>query len=132
MIKLGYKASAEQFAPGKLLDFSCLAEDVGFDSVFVSDHFQPWKHIDGHAPFSLTWLGALGARTKRAVRIEGTWPGSAVLDKGRSQVRKIREIPDHGIEMSVSGEIPGMPAFVKNAVLQFNGTGFVSLPFEER
>src|SRR5690242_304415 len=67
VIKLGYKASAEQFAPGKLLGFSCLAEDVGFDSVFISDHFQPWKHIDGHAPFSLTWLGALGAKTSRVV-----------------------------------------------------------------
>ena len=67
MIKLGYKASAEQFAPGKLLGFSCLAEEVGFDSVFISDHFQPWKHVDGHAPFSLTWLGALGARTSRVV-----------------------------------------------------------------
>src|SRR5438270_10499872 len=65
VIKLGYKASAEQFAPGKLLGFSCLAEEVGFDSVFISDHFQPWKHVDGHAPFSLTWLGALGARTSR-------------------------------------------------------------------
>src|SRR5438045_6813562 len=67
VIKLGYKASAEQFAPGKLLGFSCLAEEAGFDSVFISDHFQPWKHIDGHAPFSLTWLGALGARTSRVV-----------------------------------------------------------------
>src|SRR6202165_3418590 len=67
VIKLGYKASAEQFAPGKLLGFSCLAEEVGFDSVFISDHFQPWKHVDGHAPFSLTWLGALGARTSRVV-----------------------------------------------------------------
>ena len=67
MIKLGYKASAEQFAPGKLLGFSCLAEEVGFDSVFISDHFQPWKHVDGHAPFSLTWLGALGAKTSRVV-----------------------------------------------------------------
>src|SRR6201999_3322744 len=67
VIKLGYKASAEQFAPGKLLDFSCLAEEVGFDSVYVSDHFQPWKHVDGHAPFSLTWLGALGAKTSRVV-----------------------------------------------------------------
>src|SRR6516164_2061446 len=35
VIKLGYKASAEQFAPGKLLGFSCLAEEVGFDSVFI-------------------------------------------------------------------------------------------------
>ncbi|MGD9879749.1 MAG: glucose-6-phosphate dehydrogenase (coenzyme-F420) [Reyranella sp.] len=67
MLKLGYKSSAEQFAPGKLLDFACKAEAAGFDSVFVSDHFQPWKHVDGHAPFSLAWLGALGARTQRVV-----------------------------------------------------------------
>jgi coenzyme F420-dependent glucose-6-phosphate dehydrogenase len=67
MLKLGYKASAEQFAPTPLLDFSVLAEEVGFDSVFISDHFQPWKHTDGHAPYSMTWLGALGARTSRIV-----------------------------------------------------------------
>jgi coenzyme F420-dependent glucose-6-phosphate dehydrogenase len=48
-----------------LLQFACLAEQSGFDSVFISDHFQPWKHHGGHAPFSLTWLGALGARTSR-------------------------------------------------------------------
>nr|WP_255575210.1 glucose-6-phosphate dehydrogenase (coenzyme-F420) [Caldovatus aquaticus] len=66
-MKLGYKASAEQFAPGRLLEFAVLAEAVGFDSVFVSDHFQPWRHTDGHAPFSLAWLGALGARTSRIV-----------------------------------------------------------------
>jgi coenzyme F420-dependent glucose-6-phosphate dehydrogenase len=65
MLKLGYKASAEQFGPTELLHFSCLAEQAGFDSVFISDHFQPWKHHDGHAPFSLAWLGALGARTSR-------------------------------------------------------------------
>ena len=65
MIKIGYKASAEQFAPGELLGFACLAEELGFDSVFVSDHFQPWVHKGGHAPFSLAWLGALGARTAR-------------------------------------------------------------------
>jgi len=65
VLKLGYKASAEQFGPNELLAFSSLAETLGFDSVFVSDHFQPWKHNDGHAPFSFAWLGALGARTRR-------------------------------------------------------------------
>jgi len=65
VIKLGYKASAEQFAPNQLLAFACEAEARGFDSVFVSDHFQPWKHTDGHAPFSLSWMGALGAKTSR-------------------------------------------------------------------
>jgi coenzyme F420-dependent glucose-6-phosphate dehydrogenase len=67
VLKLGYKASAEQFGPNQLLEFSCLAEQAGFDSVFVSDHFQPWKHTDGHAPSALAWLGALGARTQRIV-----------------------------------------------------------------
>ena len=65
MLKLGYKASAEQFGPRELLDFSVLAEEVGFDSVMVSDHFQPWRHTGGHAPYSLAWLAALGERTER-------------------------------------------------------------------
>ena len=65
MLKIGYKASAEQFGPRDLLEFSVLAEEQGFDSVWISDHFQPWKHIDGHAPFSLAWLAALGERTSR-------------------------------------------------------------------
>ena len=65
MLKLGYKASAEQFGPRELLNFSELAEEVGFDSVMVSDHFQPWRHTGGHAPYSLAWLAALGERTKK-------------------------------------------------------------------
>jgi coenzyme F420-dependent glucose-6-phosphate dehydrogenase len=67
VLRLGYKASAEQFGPNELLDFSILAEQVGFDSVFISDHFQPWRHTGGHAPFSMAWMGALGARTSRVL-----------------------------------------------------------------
>jgi coenzyme F420-dependent glucose-6-phosphate dehydrogenase len=67
MLKLGYKASAEQFPPRQLLDFAVHAEAVGFDSIMVSDHFQPWRHTGGHAPFSFAWLGALGERTSRAI-----------------------------------------------------------------
>ncbi len=65
MLRLGYKASAEQFGPRDLLEFSVIAEEVGFDSVMVSDHFQPWRHNGGHAPYSLAWLAALGERTSR-------------------------------------------------------------------
>ncbi|MDQ1534491.1 MAG: coenzyme F420-dependent glucose-6-phosphate dehydrogenase [Actinomycetota bacterium] len=65
MTKLGYKASAEQFAPRELLEFAQLAEQVGLDSVAVSDHFQPWRHRTGHAPSSLVWLGALAEATER-------------------------------------------------------------------
>jgi coenzyme F420-dependent glucose-6-phosphate dehydrogenase len=65
VLKLGYKASNEQFPPRELLDYAILAEEVGFDSVFISDHLQPWRHDGGHAPFALSWLGALGASTSR-------------------------------------------------------------------
>ncbi|GLY30426.1 F420-dependent glucose-6-phosphate dehydrogenase [Kineosporia sp. NBRC 101731] len=64
-MKLGYKASAEQFAPGQLADFAVQAEDQGLDSVWISDHFQPWRHVDGHAPSALVWLPWVAARTQR-------------------------------------------------------------------
>jgi coenzyme F420-dependent glucose-6-phosphate dehydrogenase len=66
-LTLGYKASAEQFGPRELLDYSVLAEQLGLDSVAVSDHFQPWRHHGGHSPNSLVWLGALAERTDRAL-----------------------------------------------------------------
>ena len=64
-LKLGYKASAEQFAPRELVELAVAAEEHGMDSATVSDHFQPWRHEGGHAPFSLAWMTAVGERTKR-------------------------------------------------------------------
>jgi coenzyme F420-dependent glucose-6-phosphate dehydrogenase len=117
VLKIGYKASAEQFGPRELLEFSVLAEEVGFDSVFVSDHFQPWKHTDGHAPNSLAWLGALGASTKRVVigtsvatptfryqpsivaqafgTLGSMFPGRVVLGVGTGE--SLNEVPSSGI-----------------------------------
>jgi coenzyme F420-dependent glucose-6-phosphate dehydrogenase len=66
-LRFGYKASSEQFGPNELIEFSVLAEEMGFDSVFLSDHFQPWMHDGGHAPAALPWLGAVGARTSRVL-----------------------------------------------------------------
>ncbi|TDE97262.1 glucose-6-phosphate dehydrogenase (coenzyme-F420) [Occultella glacieicola] len=64
-LKLGYKASAEQFAPRELVEIAVAAEEHGMESVAVSDHFQPWRHDGGHAPFSLAWMAAVGERTSR-------------------------------------------------------------------
>lgn len=66
-LKLGYKASAEQFPPRTLLDFSVEAERHGLEIIAISDHFQPFRHTGGHGPASLPWLGALGERTQRAL-----------------------------------------------------------------
>lgn len=66
-LKIGYKASAEQFAPRELVEYAVLAEQAGLDSVVVSDHFQPWRHKGGHAPFSMAWMTAVGERTSRVL-----------------------------------------------------------------
>ena len=64
-MRYGYKASAEQFPPRRLLDLAVAAEAAGFESVWTSDHFQPWRHTDGHAPNALVWLGAAAQATER-------------------------------------------------------------------
>ncbi len=66
-LKIGYKASAEQFGPRRLVELGVLAERNGFDTVTVSDHYQPWRHEGGHAPFSLAWMSAVGERTERVL-----------------------------------------------------------------
>ncbi len=71
-LRIGYKASAEQFGPRDLVEYAVRAEQVGLDSVWVSDHYQPWRHTGGHAPFSLSFLTAVGERTSRVVLGLGT------------------------------------------------------------
>ncbi len=66
-IAIGYKASAEQFGPRELVEYGVAAERHGFDSAVVSDHYQPWRHNGGHAPFSISWMTAVGERTERIV-----------------------------------------------------------------
>jgi len=64
-LRIGYKASAEQFGPRELVEFGVRAEELGLDSAVVSDHFLPWRHNGGHAPSALAWITAVGERTER-------------------------------------------------------------------
>jgi coenzyme F420-dependent glucose-6-phosphate dehydrogenase len=66
-VRYGYKVSAEQFGPRELLGYAALAEELGLETIAISDHFQPWRHTGGHAPNALTWLGAAGERTESAL-----------------------------------------------------------------
>jgi coenzyme F420-dependent glucose-6-phosphate dehydrogenase len=66
-VRIGYKASAEQFGPVALLDFALEAERSGLEIIAISDHFQPWRHTGGHSPAALPWLAAAGQRTASAL-----------------------------------------------------------------
>lgn len=62
MVQLGWKAAPEQFPPTDLLKYAIDAEKAGFDSIDVSDHFNPWSE-EGQASFTWTWLGAAATHT---------------------------------------------------------------------
>jgi coenzyme F420-dependent glucose-6-phosphate dehydrogenase len=66
-VRIGYKASAEQFDPPTLLEYTRQAEAAGLEIVATSDHFQPWRHRGGHSPAALPWLGAASVSTTTAV-----------------------------------------------------------------
>jgi coenzyme F420-dependent glucose-6-phosphate dehydrogenase len=66
MLKLGWKAGPEQYQPKELLEYAIAAENAGFDSIDVSDHFHPWSE-SGQACFSWTWLGAAAVQTSKIV-----------------------------------------------------------------
>jgi len=56
--------ATEQFSPSALVDQAVDAERAGFDSLNVSDHFQPWWE-PGHSGQAWTLLGAIGQATER-------------------------------------------------------------------
>ena len=66
-VRIGYKASAEQFDPATLLEYTKAAEAAGLEIVATSDHFQPWRHREGHSPAALPWLGAATQATTSAL-----------------------------------------------------------------
>lgn len=68
MTRFGYFASLEEFSPAACLDQAVLAEETGFDSIWVNDHFHPWfDHLhDGSSANGgncWSWLPAAFERT---------------------------------------------------------------------
>ncbi len=61
---VGLVLSHEQFPAPTLIELGIAAEAAGFDSIWTSDHFQPWMANQGHAGHAWVTLANLGARTR--------------------------------------------------------------------
>jgi G6PDH family F420-dependent oxidoreductase len=70
----GYFLSAEELAPAKLVETGRLAEQAGFDRVWVSDHYHPWTQAQGESAFVWAVLGALAATTDLKLTTAVTCP----------------------------------------------------------
>ncbi|HEY7966604.1 MAG TPA: TIGR03557 family F420-dependent LLM class oxidoreductase [Solirubrobacteraceae bacterium] len=63
-MRIGYFLSCEEFSPSELLAQARLAEDAGFEGLWISDHLHPWNDAQGHSPFVWSMIGALAQATE--------------------------------------------------------------------
>jgi G6PDH family F420-dependent oxidoreductase len=70
----GYFLASEDHGPRALVDQARLAEQAGFDSLWISDHYHPWLDVQGQSPFVWTTIGALAEAVRLPVETAVTCP----------------------------------------------------------
>ncbi len=58
-MRIGYFLSSEEFDPQQLIEQARLAEQAGFDALWISDHYHPWNDEQGQSPFVWGVIGAI-------------------------------------------------------------------------
>ncbi|MGK5727983.1 TIGR03557 family F420-dependent LLM class oxidoreductase [Streptomyces sp. URMC 124] len=74
MTEYGYFLSTEEHGPADLVEQARMAEQAGFTSLWISDHFHPWNSAQGQSPFVWSVIGALSQATSLPVRTAVTCP----------------------------------------------------------
>jgi G6PDH family F420-dependent oxidoreductase len=64
-VKIGYFLSCEEFGPLELLEQARMAEETGFEALWISDHYHPWVEEQGQSPFVWSVIGGLSQVTSR-------------------------------------------------------------------
>jgi len=60
-MRIGYFLSCEEFGPKELIEQARLAEEAGFDALWISDHYHPWNDNQGQSPMVWSVIGAVSA-----------------------------------------------------------------------
>jgi G6PDH family F420-dependent oxidoreductase len=74
MVRIGYALSSEEHGPAELVRQARLAEEAGFQALWISDHFHPWNDEQGQSPFVWSTIGALSQVTRLPVSTAVTCP----------------------------------------------------------
>src|SRR3954465_8199394 len=64
-LEIGYWLSSEETDPRAPAAHAAQAEEIGFASAMISDHFHPWVRAQGQSPFVWTVLGAIATGTSQ-------------------------------------------------------------------
>jgi G6PDH family F420-dependent oxidoreductase len=73
-MRIGYFLSSEEYTPAQLVDQARRAEQAGFESLWISDHFHPWNDEQGQSPFVWSLIGAISQVCSLPVTTSVTCP----------------------------------------------------------
>src|SRR5437763_15756707 len=73
-MRIGYFLSSEEFGPRELVRQAQMAEQAGFDGLWISDHFHPWNEEQGHSAFVWSTIGAIAQATRMHLTTAVTCP----------------------------------------------------------
>ncbi|RCH67370.1 LLM class F420-dependent oxidoreductase [Streptomyces sp. SDr-06] len=74
MTEYGYFLSSEEHTPAELVEQARMAEQAGFTSLWISDHYHPWNDQQGQSPFVWSVIGALSQAVSLPVETAVTCP----------------------------------------------------------
>jgi G6PDH family F420-dependent oxidoreductase len=74
MVSIGYFLASEEFGPKELIRQARMAEETGFERLWISDHFHPWNDAQGNSPFVWSVIGALSEATSLPITTAVTCP----------------------------------------------------------
>jgi G6PDH family F420-dependent oxidoreductase len=74
MAEIGIFLASEEHGPRRLVEFAEMAEEAGFSSLLISDHYHPWIEQQGEASFVWSVIGAIAGRTALKVTTGVTCP----------------------------------------------------------
>jgi G6PDH family F420-dependent oxidoreductase len=73
-MEIGYLLSSEELGPTEQVSHARQAEEAGFRSLWISDHFHPWTDRQGQSPFVWAVIGGIASTTKLRVTTGVTCP----------------------------------------------------------
>ena len=73
-MRIGYFLSCEEYSPSELIEQAKLAEEAGFDALWISDHFHPWNDEQGESPLVWSMIGAISQVCELPVTTAVTCP----------------------------------------------------------
>ncbi|MBS2961425.1 TIGR03557 family F420-dependent LLM class oxidoreductase [Actinocrinis puniceicyclus] len=72
--KIGYFLSSEEFGPRELVEQARMAQDAGFEALWISDHYHPWNDAQGQSSFVWGTIGALSQAVDLPITTAVTCP----------------------------------------------------------